>query len=84
MELSSFNMKKFTCEIKETFCYIFKNRNSEKFLIFQETGLSYISGNETLLYCRKRTFLMFQETETLKNLYFMRELLELKNQKNPL
>ena len=57
-----------------------------KFLIFKEMGISYIflkesvsyiSGNgnheKSSLYFRKRNFLIFQETETIKNFLYFRK-----------
>ena len=40
--------------------YTSRNRNLEKIFFFQETKLSYILGNESFLYFRKRNFLIFQ------------------------
>ena len=62
--------------------------NIKKFLIFSEKK-AYVSGNRNLkknfLYFRKWNFLIFQETETLKNfLYLASNFLRSKRKKNPL
>ena len=46
MELSSSNIKKFLIfSQKQAFLKFWKMKTSKKFLMFQETELSYISGN---------------------------------------
>ena len=46
MELSSSNFKKFLIFSQKKACFIFpKTETPKKFFLFQETELSYISGN---------------------------------------
>ena len=96
MELFSSNIKKFqvtetpkkflTFSQKKSFLTFWETETPKKFFIFQETEHSYISGNGTFLYFRKRNILIFQEIETLKKfLYFRkRNFLSSKSKKNPL
>ena len=64
MELSGSNIKKFVIfSQKKAFL-----RNPEKFLIFQETELSYISGNENPKKPTLKKLSIFWE---LGNLYYL-------------
>ena len=56
----NFSLKKPALKKFLIFSYISRNRNLEKKFFFQETKLSYILGNESFLYFRKRNFLIFQ------------------------
>ena len=72
-----FGKLNFMVLILKNFLYFFK-RNPEKVLIYQETGLSYISGNRN-----PKKLLIFQKVifrsrkikkPTLKNLFILREM----------
>ena len=46
---------------KKAFHIFWETKIPKKFVIFQETELSYISGNRTFLHFGKGNFLIFQE-----------------------
>ena len=76
MELSSSQIKKFLI-FEEMELFSQKKKPSEKIdCIFSKESFSYISGNgprKISVYFRKQNFLIYQETETLKNFLYFRK-----------